>query len=1089
MPDNETWEKVDYFDARQIIPSIFPGARVTSTSRSRSDPLSRKNPRSPHIDNPNAFDVAPIKGMTYDQFLSGLKNAGYEVSNPRDEVTNPVGWATGPHWHGVITKGPSQDETWEPVKSPEDVVAADPLAGAVAAPNPNDPLTQKLFAEQGGNNPAPQTPEYTGWGLDPKGETMQALGYADFMEPGLDPAQRVGRFLKSIPASAISTGAAGFQAAQSVVDALSKGADKLWDGTPLDEAVANLYGVHMRPSELIGGAAEAFPLGGIEFGGFKPGFGKGVVESLDDQGNVIASTADDGPGLTGSVTDESPALQPHEIAKQQLEEHLATPRTPEEHAAVTEVVNDIAEQAGVAPEVVASDPSFRGDVRAGLLERNVDQMAIERPPVEEVVPNPAAPEGRLAGNDNVNEYGFDPHYVENPKAVDPIVRDGELPEAANDQIGTPETFELLNPNAKGKNVTQDVTTYTDEEARKLIEERTGQVPPPPRSMAMEGDPGESIKGPILEQHPDGIPLALSKEPLGGGSGEPPQPPKNVVERLTEDLKTAGKARAEQDQLYKEERAKRFKDVDVAQTPGMGQKALEYSKAALKGELPKADFESVAHKYSQEDVDELFENIIAKPTLTNMQKVSAQDGLMKLMQGKVPQPKEFQYLSEVFPKEFIKAALSKRDVFSKSFGKFGEAWNMPKSLMSSMDLSAPLRQGIGLSHRSEYWKSSGEMFKYAVSQNKFDMLDEAIKTHPNYALADESGLSLTVAGGKLGPAEDAFRSHLAEKLPVIGPIVRGSERAYVGFLNKLRFDTFNSLVADAERLGHDLKDPAVTKGISRYINVMTGRGGLGKLEPAAGALNGALFSPHLISSRLQMLAAPAQAVAGKGMIADLPKGLRKEAAKSYAAMIGAYSTAIGLASLAGYEVVSDPRSSDFGKIRDGNTRVDLGAGLIQYITAGTRALMRESTSVKSGETRELKRRGDTPLDTDLKFIFNKLHPSLSLVVDQQRGTDAVGQPANASAELPVVGDIGVPWSKAILSRISPMGVPDIYQTLKEHPDQKGALYATLGMLGAGLQNFDDGSSTSTAPVTIRETNDNENTSTPVSDTEEVWTKVQ
>lgn len=43
--------------------------------------------------------------------------------------------------------------------------------------------------------------------------------------------------------------------------------------------------------------------------------------------------------------------------------------------------------------------------------------------------------------------------------------------------------------------------------------------------------------------------------------------------------------------------------------------------------------------------------------------------------------------------------------------------------------------------------------------------------------------------------------------------------------------------------------------------------------------------------------------------------------------------------------------------------------------------------------------------------------------------------------------------ALIQRLTPMGLPDIVETLKEHPDQKGVLYATLGLLGAGLQNFD------------------------------------
>jgi hypothetical protein len=135
-----------------------------------------------------------------------------------------------------------------------------------------------------------------------------------------------------------------------------------------------------------------------------------------------------------------------------------------------------------------------------------------------------------------------------------------------------------------------------------------------------------------------------------------------------------------------------------------------------------------------------------------------------------------------------------------------------------------------------------------------------------------------------------------------------------------------MMDQAKEIGHNLDDPAVAQGISRYINVMTGRGGLGKGEAVADELNMALYSPGLISSRLQILAAPVQSAAGKGFIAELPVGMRKEAAKSYASIIGVNTTALSLAALAGNTVELDPLSSDFMKMKDGDTRLDFGGGL-------------------------------------------------------------------------------------------------------------------------------------------------------------------
>lgn len=528
--------------------------------------------------------------------------------------------------------------------------------------------------------------------------------------------------------------------------------------------------------------------------------------------------------------------------------------------------------------------------------------------------------------------------------------------------------------------------------------------------------------------------------------QPEQPAEpDVVTRFREVLRTAGEARADQETLFREERARRFEEAKKAQQPGSGEQAYIGSLSAMKGQLPKADYENISHHFNQKDVDDLFDVITKTKTLTTDGKLSAYAGLRDALNGKIPGQSNLIHLQEAYGGDFVKDLLKKRTRAQKMVSEFAQAWNLPKELMATADLSAPLRQGIGLIHRQEWRDAFKAMFGHAWSEENYTRFRNEMKQHPNYERAEQGGLAITTTDG-LGPSEDVFVSHLgikiADKTPVIGGVAKGvlegSERAYVGFLNKLRFDTFNTMLEQARKLGHDIDDEKVLKGISNYINVMTGRGGLGEAERASKLLTSIFFSPRLISSRMQILTAPLLAPFGKGFIADLPKGMRKEAVKSYVGMMSTYTTALSLAVAAGYTVELNPLSSDFGKIKDGNTRVDLGGGLLQFITAGARALMRESKSTSSGSTRELDKKGDTPLDNDIKFILNKLHPSLSLIVDQQRGTDSVGNKFT--------------WSKALLSRLTPLGIPDIVATLKEHPDANGALYSVLGVIGGGLQTY-------------------------------------
>lgn len=85
-----------------MISELFPDARITSGYRGPENPLSKKNPRSYHARTQGAVDIAPIPGVTFNQYLTRIRKAGYKIIEARDEVKNPSKFATGPHWHVVI---------------------------------------------------------------------------------------------------------------------------------------------------------------------------------------------------------------------------------------------------------------------------------------------------------------------------------------------------------------------------------------------------------------------------------------------------------------------------------------------------------------------------------------------------------------------------------------------------------------------------------------------------------------------------------------------------------------------------------------------------------------------------------------------------------------------------------------------------------------------------------------------------------------------------------------------------------------------------------------------------------------------------
>lgn len=104
-------------DAVNLVKSLFPTARVTSTKRSPTSVLGRKNPRSYHNIG-RAIDIAPIPGIKFKDYVSSLKNAGLDVVEAIEEVGKGRSkHATGDHWHVAYATGSKAPKA--PVKAPK----------------------------------------------------------------------------------------------------------------------------------------------------------------------------------------------------------------------------------------------------------------------------------------------------------------------------------------------------------------------------------------------------------------------------------------------------------------------------------------------------------------------------------------------------------------------------------------------------------------------------------------------------------------------------------------------------------------------------------------------------------------------------------------------------------------------------------------------------------------------------------------------------------------------------------------------------------------------------------------------------------
>lgn len=333
-------------------------------------------------------------------------------------------------------------------------------------------------------------------------------------------------------------------------------------------------------------------------------------------------------------------------------------------------------------------------------------------------------------------------------------------------------------------------------------------------------------------------------------------------------------------------------------------------------------------------------------------------------------------------------------YEKSVRIFANTLNIPRALMSTLDFSAVLRQGLipAIANPKMAKDAMAQMFKSSVSQKEYNRWLYDLQQSGRYDLMKETDLAITDSvNADLKAREELFMSNLVDQVPVVGALSRGSERAYSQFLNKMRVDLFNRFADSMEERGLTFKNsPNEYKQMAAYINNSTGRGDLRKtLNNAAPILNTLFFSPRLISSRINMLTYFAQPRFYK----TVPKEVRIDYFKSMAKFIGLGLTVLALAKLNGADVETDQRSSDFGKIKVGNTRWDIWGGFSQYIRVRAQFLSGQSVSINTGKVRELDGEGIFGTDRSdplTSMLRGKLAPVPSIIVDLAKKRNIVGE---------------------------------------------------------------------------------------------------
>lgn len=394
---------------------------------------------------------------------------------------------------------------------------------------------------------------------------------------------------------------------------------------------------------------------------------------------------------------------------------------------------------------------------------------------------------------------------------------------------------------------------------------------------------------------------------------------------------------------------------------------------------------------------------------------------------------------------LRDELKQRTRARKLVGAAANVYRFSRAVKTTGEFSAVLRQGgpVFLSRPSIIAKNLKPMFEALMSeQAQFKKMDE-IMTRDNAPLYERDGLQFTEAGVRLSTMEEYYMFRVSEKMgkhPLTKyPIkfVNAFQRAFTTFLNGVRADAYDVLL---DIYGDS---PVMRKQIANLINVATGRGSKTVGRYTGVGANTVFFAPRHSISRFQMLV-------GQPMWYG-NKETRKMVATEYArALVGA-SVVYTLGIMAGGDVETDPRHSDFGKIKFGNTRIDPLFGLVQ----ATRFLAQEISGTrvnKDDKVRPLregfrmggnlpKRKPMEPsgLEVAGRFGLSKLAPGPAIGAEFISGEQFGG----GSFKL----------SDAVLGSFVPITYGDILKAMEEQGVERGIAIATLAMFGMGVQTYD------------------------------------
>ncbi len=450
--------------------------------------------------------------------------------------------------------------------------------------------------------------------------------------------------------------------------------------------------------------------------------------------------------------------------------------------------------------------------------------------------------------------------------------------------------------------------------------------------------------------------------------------------------------------------------------------------------------------------------------------------------------EKERIKEQYDADFYKEMMRNRTT-SQRLGDAGwEAWGVLRAVQSTLDLSFVLLQGGALTV-SNMWRRPDvvasafkNMFTAMNSEKKSEDWLRKIKAQPWYDQAKEAKLAITQPHAELTGREELFmsdwtriawaiagsplllKSRAAHDKWVAANPFRALERGASAYLDTLRVERYLEGVKMLEARKADINGKEVTtqdyKDVADVVNTLTGRASLGALEGFSKGLTRMFYSPRMWASAIKT-----GTPYGLYHFGKMTPTARKMAVLDMGRFIGTTMGVVTLAAiaLAGDDddetyVETDPRSSDFGKIRLGDIRIDPWGGRVQQAVAMTRMTI-GGISLFMDKPIDAYKRGDktmplgkgfgtpTMFDVGLTMAMNKLSPSASFLVEAARTT--IGKDGKRYSKYdkdPYV------FKDEFNERLMPLYVGTVGDLMQEDPGALEGFLSFYGLLGGGISVY-------------------------------------